>query len=247
MKPLAQLIPLMFSICFLFSCKQDDETPFELKRFWVYSSMVPCNVDVAISDDLCYLISETEPPENANWILLHQPIQGFEMEVGYFSQLEVKITSSPGLKPSSPPNITYQLNKSLAKIKDETLKFSGQWKLNDLPGFEEKELIWEFPKYLIFENRYRFLYTSHHCNSASFQLERITENELNFSPGLITAKACYPEMDNSYSPKVENEFYNRIFLTKKYTIIDGSWYLKNESGQVLIVLTKINQIPKPRP
>ncbi|RPA69823.1 DUF4377 domain-containing protein [Cyclobacteriaceae bacterium YHN15] len=246
MKPLAQLIPLMFSICLLFSCKQGDETPFELKRFWVYSSMVPCEVDVAISDDLCYLISETESPQNAKWELLRQPIQGFELEVGYFSQLEVKITSSPGLKPSSPPNITYKLNKTFSKIKDEAIKFSGMWKLGDLPGFDEKELIWDFPKYLIFDPRNRLLFTSHHCNSTYFHLEKITENELSISPGPISLKACYPEMGD-YSPEVEDEFYKRIFFTKQYEFTEGHWYFKDGSGQVLIQISKINQIPKPKP
>lgn len=206
--------------------------------------MVPCGV--AVSEELCYLITKTDSYENAQWEYLHQTIEGFELEHGYFFHLEVMTSTSAGPKVNSPPNITYRLNKTFAKIKDESIKFSGMWKLGDLPGFDEKELIWEFPKYLIFDPRNRLLYTSHHCNSTYFHLEKITENELRVSPGPITLKACHPEIAD-YSPEIEDEFYKRIFLTKYYEFTEGQWYFKDGSGQGMIQLTKINQIPKPKP
>ncbi|MFD2200042.1 DUF4377 domain-containing protein [Shivajiella indica] len=244
MKSLHQFILILFSMSLLVNCQEKEEIPFELKKFWVYSSLVPCGVGV--TEELCYLISETDSYENALWDYLYQPIEGFELEPGYFFNLEVKLFTTAGPKPNSPPKITYQLNKTIAKIKDEAIKFSGMWKLGDLPGFDEKELIWDFPKYSIFDPRGRLLFTSYHCNSTHFRMENITEFEISILPGPITSKACYPEMDN-YSPKVEDEFYRRILLTKQYELSEGHWYLKDESGKVLIVLSKINQIPKPRP
>jgi hypothetical protein len=70
--------------------------------------MVPCGVEV--SDKLCYLISKTDSYEIPQWEYLHQIIEGFELEPGYFFHLEVKITTTAGPKASSPPNITYRMN-----------------------------------------------------------------------------------------------------------------------------------------
>ncbi|WP_194974307.1 DUF4377 domain-containing protein [Aquiflexum lacus] len=203
MKSILQLVYILISFCMLLGCKQDEEIPFNLERFWVFGDMIPCNQDPGAK--LCYLISKTDSFEDAQWEMLENSIEGFQLDQGYFTLLEVKINTIPRQTPSMPPIITYQLNKTLAKVKDESYKLNGLWKLKDLPGFEEKELIEKFPKYLSYIPLVRFILTSYECNSAHIKLENITDNEIAFSVINVTQKFCHGDLMD-YSKSVDNEF-----------------------------------------
>lgn len=236
MKPTFQ-IPIILFLTILFSCNKNEETPYEIERFWVYGGLIPCNSDP--SSQLCYLISRTDSHEGANWETLELPIKGFELESGYFFHLEVKVTKVAGLKPSSPPITTYILSKSLSKIKDEAFKLNGGWKLYDLPEFREIKLISQFPKFVYFIPHNRWLSTSYACNSGYLKVENITEDKINFLGGSFTLKFCYPDIDN-YSETLEKEFFQRIFNSKKYEIEGDRWFLKDEFDNVLIVFLRNN-------
>jgi hypothetical protein len=237
MKPTFQIPIILFLFSILFSCNKNEETPFEIERFWVYGLMISCNSDP--SSKLCYLISRTDTHESAKWELLEYPIKGFELESGYFFHLEVKVTKVPGLKPSSPQIITYTLFKSLSKIKDEAFKLGGVWKLHDLPQFEEIKLISEFPKFVLFIPQNRWLSTLYACNSGYLNVGNITEDKINFLGGPFTLKICFPDIDN-YSETLEKEFFQRIFNSKKYELEGDRWFLKDEFDNVLIVFLRNN-------
>jgi hypothetical protein len=237
MKPIFQINIILFLFSILFSCTKNEETPFEIERFWVYGLMISCNSDP--SSKLCYLISRTDTHEAAKWELLEYPIKGFELESGYFFHLEVKVTKVPGLKPSSPPITTYTLSKSISKIKDEAFKLNGEWKLFDLPQFEEIKLISEFPKFVYFIPHNRWLLTSYACNSGYLNVGNITEDKINFLGGPFTLKICFPDIDN-YSETLEKEFFQRIFNSKKYELESDRWFLKDEFDNVLIVFLRNN-------
>jgi hypothetical protein len=136
------------------------------------------------------------------------------------------------------------LNKTLAKIKDESFQLNGLWKFEDLPGFDEKVLIEEIPKYLSCIPTVRFIMTSYECNSTYIKLETITENEIAFSEVTTTLKFCHGDLKD-YSKSVDKEFLFRLLKAKKYRLDDKIWYLKDESDNTMIVLTKINEAPNP--
>lgn len=195
---------------------------------------VPCTGLVPQS---CLRIKKGNDFATSEWELLYGNIEGFEFQVGYFYQLEVRETKlPPELVPADASSIKYTLVKMIDKRQDTKTRLHDIWALEAINGevidFSDAGISGQHPTLEINLTK-MYVLGMDGCNEFSARITSLTDKELLLELGPNTLMACH----NMVIP-------SRVNLAVKevvgYELNGLKLSLKNEAGREVLRYKKVD-------
>lgn len=194
--------------------------------YWVHSMKMPCNVESEKTE--CLQVSKNEDLNKAEWELLHNPIENFTFEEGFFKKIQVQETQLNSENTSAnTPSIRYTMIKEIEKQKDMTFDLARNWVLEKLNGNAVTQSLKPNLNIHLQEKKINGIGG---CNNYFGAITQLSQNEIQFDNIGATRKMCMED-------NVEALYFKTLSEVRKFKINEEKLILFDASGKETLVFS----------
>ncbi len=174
-------------------------------------------------------------PEDADWSLLYEEIEGYEFRPGEVSLLVVQESHrSAAETPADASTIQYRIVRELARFGDSRQRLHDIWALDQIGG---KVYSWQDGQKhptLEIDVQGMSVQGNDGCNTLGGKLQELGNTAMHFGPILSTRMMCPAVMETA------NVFNAGLTNTRQYRLEGMKLHLLDETGRELMVLRKVD-------